>query len=107
MKKILIVVDVQKDFCPGGSLAVEQGNAIVPIINDLSRSGIFDIVVATQDWHPENHMSFASRYGAEPFTHHEHAGQWYGPIIVCKEVLVLSFIISWTYGLFSTFSERG
>lgn len=72
---VLIIVDVQNSFCPGGSLAVENGDRIIPTINKLSTSGKFDMVVATQDWHPEGHMSFASRYGAEPFTENEEAGQ--------------------------------
>ena len=50
MKKILLVVDLQNDFCPGGSLAIEEGNKIVPIINDLMDK--MDLVIATQDWHP-------------------------------------------------------
>ena len=57
-KTALIIVDVQNDFCPGGSLAVEQGDQTVPIINRLQ--GEFDLVVATQDWHPQNHSSFKS-----------------------------------------------
>ncbi|MGO9139766.1 MAG: bifunctional nicotinamidase/pyrazinamidase [Syntrophales bacterium] len=56
-KKALLIVDVQNDFCPYGALAVPDGDAIIPIINRIS--GRFDKVVATQDWHPENHMSFA------------------------------------------------
>ncbi len=61
--KVLIIVDVQNDFCPGGSLAVENGAKIIPSINYLTQSGRFDLVIATQDWHPRNHISFASRYG--------------------------------------------
>jgi nicotinamidase/pyrazinamidase len=56
--KALIVVDVQNDFCPGGALAVRDGDHVVPVINDLQPR--FDLVVATQDWHPANHKSFAS-----------------------------------------------
>jgi len=59
-KKVLIITDIQNDFCPGGSLAVENGDKIIPIINKLSHCGIFDKIVATQDWHPQNHLSFAS-----------------------------------------------
>ncbi|RIY01466.1 bifunctional nicotinamidase/pyrazinamidase [Aureimonas flava] len=62
----LVVVDVQNDFCPGGSLAVADGDAVVPVVNDLARR--FSIVVLTQDWHPAGHISFASTHGAEPFT---------------------------------------
>lgn len=55
--KTLIIVDVQNDFCPGGALAVSDGDAIVPVINDIQK--YFDLVVATQDWHPRDHLSFA------------------------------------------------
>lgn len=58
--KALIMVDVQNDFMPGGALAVPGGHEIVPIINALQ--GEFDLVVATQDWHPPNHASFASNH---------------------------------------------
>ncbi len=62
----LIVVDVQNDFCPGGALAVPDGDAVVPVINRIMRA--FPVVVATQDWHPDGHISFASRHvGREPF----------------------------------------
>jgi len=56
----LVVVDVQNDFCPGGALAVPDGDAVVPVINRLI--GLFDHVVLTQDWHPEGHDSFASSH---------------------------------------------
>ncbi len=58
--KALIIVDVQNDFCPGGALAVREGNQIVPLINVLQKH--FDLVVATQDWHPKDHLSFASNH---------------------------------------------
>jgi nicotinamidase/pyrazinamidase len=67
MKKILIIVDVQNDFCPGGSLAVADGAAIIPVINRLTNSGLFDMVIATQDWHPRSHISFADTHGKNPF----------------------------------------
>jgi nicotinamidase/pyrazinamidase len=60
--KALIVVDVQKDFCKDGSLAVNNADEIVPVINKLSKSDNYDIVVFTLDWHPLNHMSFASNW---------------------------------------------
>lgn len=60
--KGLIIVDIQYDFCPGGALGVPEGDAIIPIINSLSQSGKFDLVVATQDWHPADHLSFASQH---------------------------------------------
>ena len=62
----LVVVDVQNDFCPGGALAVPQGDEIVPLVNRLI--GQFSHVVLTQDWHPSGHSSFASTHGREPFT---------------------------------------
>ncbi|WP_306044678.1 bifunctional nicotinamidase/pyrazinamidase [Nioella sp. MMSF_3534] len=62
----LIVIDVQNDFCPGGALAVPEGDTIVPGINALM--GDFDAVILTQDWHPAGHSSFASSHGAEPMT---------------------------------------
>jgi nicotinamidase/pyrazinamidase len=65
MKRCLIITDVQNDFCPGGSLAVAEGDKVVPIINRIS-SG-FDKVVATQDWHPLNHVSFAKTHERNPF----------------------------------------
>lgn len=63
----LLVIDVQNDFCPGGTLAVADGDAVVPVINWLMP--LFDTVVLTQDWHPADHASFASAHGdAEPFS---------------------------------------
>ncbi|WP_147677465.1 bifunctional nicotinamidase/pyrazinamidase [Algibacter pacificus] len=64
--KTLLVIDVQNDFVPGGSLPVPNGDKIVPIINAIQHK--FDLVVATQDWHPEDHVSFASNHeGASSF----------------------------------------
>jgi|TARA_A100001391_G_scaffold92577_3_gene61229 nicotinamidase/pyrazinamidase len=64
--KALIVIDVQNDFCPGGALAVEGGDQVVPVINQLM--GQFDHVLLTQDWHTANHSSFASQHaGKAPF----------------------------------------
>ena len=63
---VLIVVDVQNSFLPGGSLAVPRGNQVVPVINDLAKR--FANVVLTQDWHPAGHRSFASSHpGKKPF----------------------------------------
>ncbi|HTP57628.1 MAG TPA: bifunctional nicotinamidase/pyrazinamidase [Spirochaetia bacterium] len=58
--RVLLVVDVQNDFCPGGSLAVEEGDQVVDVINRLMP--YFDRVVATQDWHPRDHVSFATSH---------------------------------------------
>ncbi len=55
--KALIIVDVQNDFLPGGALAVPEGDRVIPVINKISDR--FPVVVATQDWHPATHMSFA------------------------------------------------
>ena len=66
--KALIVVDVQSDFCPGGSLAVTDGDQIVKGINELVESDEYGCVVFTKDWHPKDHGSFASAHGAELFT---------------------------------------
>lgn len=64
--KALIVIDVQNDFCPGGKLAVADGDAILPAVNGLIAD--FDHVVLTQDWHPAGHSSFASSHpGRFPF----------------------------------------
>lgn len=56
----LIIVDVQNDFCPGGALAVTGGDLVVPVINSILPR--FDVVVATQDWHPRDHASFAANH---------------------------------------------
>ena len=56
--KALLLIDIQNDFIPGGSLAVPRGNEVVPVCNAIQRH--FELVVATQDWHPQNHKSFAS-----------------------------------------------
>jgi len=63
---VLLVVDIQNDFCPGGALAVADGDAVVAVANDLMQR--FDHVVVTQDWHPPGHRSFASSHkGRQPF----------------------------------------
>jgi nicotinamidase/pyrazinamidase len=63
----LIVIDVQNDFCPGGALAVTDGDAVVPAINALMDS--YAVTVLTQDWHPADHASFADNHpGTEPFS---------------------------------------
>jgi nicotinamidase/pyrazinamidase len=65
-EEALIVIDVQNDFCPGGALAVEDGDAIVPIVNRMIEAAPH--VILTQDWHPAGHSSFASRHaGKAPF----------------------------------------
>jgi nicotinamidase/pyrazinamidase len=74
-REVLIVVDPQLDFCPGGALAVPRGDEIVPAVNRLARD--FAHVILTQDWHPAGHASFASAHpGRTPFETVEVA---YGP----------------------------
>ncbi len=64
--RALLVVDIQNDFCPGGALAVPNGDTIVPTVNKLIN--VFDAVIQTQDWHPAGHSSFASSHdGKEPY----------------------------------------
>lgn len=58
--KALLIVDVQNDFCPGGALAVPDGDTVVPVINRLIDK--FDHIIQTQDWHPDGHLSFASSH---------------------------------------------
>ena len=65
VKRALILVDIQNDFMPTGSLPVAQGDEVVPVANRMQRS--FELVVATQDWHPPDHGSFASNHeGRKP-----------------------------------------
>ncbi len=72
--KTLIIIDVQNDFIPGGSLAVPGGNEIVAIINRLQHQ--FDLIIATQDWHPRDHSSFAANHrDKEEFEKIEWQGQ--------------------------------
>lgn len=76
--RALLVIDVQNDFCPGGALAVADGDAVVPLINTMMPN--FNTVIYTQDWHPANHSSFADNHGyAEPFSTIEFP---YGPQII-------------------------
>ncbi len=73
-RNALIVIDVQVDFCSGGALAVEEGETIIPGINtllqDFQKYGKhpFNKIVATADWHPKGHVSFASAHGLEPYS---------------------------------------
>ncbi|MEM7428657.1 MAG: bifunctional nicotinamidase/pyrazinamidase [Pseudomonadota bacterium] len=66
-RDVLLVIDVQNDFCPGGALAVPGGDQIVPVVNRLIQH--FEHAVLTQDWHPDGHFSFASSHeGTDPFS---------------------------------------
>ncbi|HXW27472.1 MAG TPA: bifunctional nicotinamidase/pyrazinamidase [Xanthobacteraceae bacterium] len=74
----LLVVDIQKDFCPGGRLAVPRGDEVVAVVNRLA--GTFANVLLTQDWHPPGHLSFASSHlGRRPF---ETIDVAYGPQVL-------------------------
>ena len=59
-KKALLVVDIQNDFCPGGALPVKEGDRIVPVVNSIMPE--FNVIIGTQDWHPQNQVSFASNH---------------------------------------------
>ncbi|EME27261.1 nicotinamidase isoform 2 [Galdieria sulphuraria] len=75
MTRALVIVDVQRDFCKGGSLEVPGAEEILKPINELRNTGFFDVVVETQDWHPENHVSFAKNHpGHEVFDAIEESG---------------------------------
>jgi nicotinamidase/pyrazinamidase len=76
MTKALLLIDIQNGFCPGGNLPVAEGDAVVPVANRLMRHGGYDLVVASKDWHPANHGSFASQHpGKSPFEMGELSGQ--------------------------------
>ena len=66
MARALVIVDFQNDFTPGGALAVGDGDEIAPRIDALARSGEYDLVVATRDWHPPDHRSFETQGGPWP-----------------------------------------
>jgi nicotinamidase/pyrazinamidase len=70
----LLLIDLQPDFMPGGALAVAGGDEIIPLINSLARK--FDHVILTQDWHPPQHISFASTHHKNPY---EQIAVSYGP----------------------------
>lgn len=66
MTELLLIIDPQNDFCPGGALAVPGGDEIMTGINELAKE--FSLIAISQDWHPAGHKSFASSHDAEPFT---------------------------------------
>jgi nicotinamidase/pyrazinamidase len=70
MSEALLVIDVQNDFTPGGALAVPDGDDVLPRINELIDSGRFDLVIATRDWHPPDHGSFATHDPPGPWPVH-------------------------------------
>ena len=61
-KKVLIIVDMQYDFCEGGSLEVKGSNQIISKINELREKPFFDVIARSRDWHPSNHVSFCSNH---------------------------------------------
>lgn len=74
--KTLLLVDIQVGFCTGGNLAVPHGEAVVPVANRLIADGGYDLIVASQDWHPADHGSFASQHpGKKPFEMGELGGK--------------------------------
>ena len=68
-RAVLLVVDIQPDFLPGGALSVQDADQILDGVAALMRSDRFGLCVATQDWHPPKHVSFASQHGRKPFEH--------------------------------------
>lgn len=87
----LILVDIQNDFLPGGALAVPQGDEVVPVANQWMADARFGLVVATQDWHPAGHGSFAS----------SHPGRKVGEVIRLnglEQVLWPDHCVQWTRG---------
>ena len=77
MSSALIIIDMQNDFCTGGALAVTDGEKIIEYINSAQEE--FETIILTQDWHPQEHSSFASNHGAEPYSNIE---MEYGPQIL-------------------------
>lgn len=74
--KALLLVDIQNGFCPGGNLPVPEGDEVVAVANRLIEEGGYDVIVASQDWHPADHGSFASQHpGKTPFEMGELCGQ--------------------------------
>ena len=90
--RALIVVDVQNDFCPGGSLAVDRGDEIIPIINKLREQVPF--VVFTQDWHPADHQSFFVAHAGKKMgdmIELDARHRYCGPNTACRTPMELSF----------------
>ena len=74
--KALLLIDIQNGFCPGGNLPVAEGDQVVPVANSLIDSGRYDLILASQDWHPAGHGSFASAHpGKAPFDMGELSGK--------------------------------
>jgi nicotinamidase/pyrazinamidase len=71
--RALILVDLQNDFMPGGALAIPDGHRVIPLINEIIYYP-FDLVIASKDWHPADHSSFADTHGKQPGEHMQLAG---------------------------------
>lgn len=85
-KSALLIIDVQNCFLPGGTLPVTDGDAIIPTINNLRNSGFFDMIVLSQDWHPQNHVSFASNHdGTNAFD--DITLEWTAEAILCNSTM--------------------
>lgn len=80
MAKALIVVDLQNDFYENGALAVPSASEINQTVNQLLDSDDYQVIIASQDWHPESHLSFASSHNEEPFTEYSD-DQGLGPVL--------------------------
>jgi len=91
MPKALVLVDLQNDFLPGGALAVPHGDEVIPVANRLACGGGFDLVVATKDWHPADHGSFASRHAGKAVGDHVELGG-------LDQVLWPDHCVQWTGG---------
>lgn len=63
--RALLLVDIQNDFLPGGALSVREGEQIIPVINELVKKD-FDLIIASKDWHPKDHLSFAKSHRKQP-----------------------------------------
>ncbi|SDQ76144.1 bifunctional nicotinamidase/pyrazinamidase [Pseudovibrio sp. Tun.PSC04-5.I4] len=85
----LIMIDIQNDFCPGGALAVARGDEIVPLVNKLQSE--FAVKILTQDWHPQQHLSFADNHNEK--SHYDMVDMSYGP-----QVLWPAHCMQGTYG---------
>ena len=85
-KKALIFVDIQKDFLPGGAFAIPNGDVILPVVNKLA-SLPFDDILASKDWHPQNHVSFAINHNKSVGEKiiHEHVEQILWPVHCVQE----------------------
>lgn len=85
-KSALLIIDVQNCFLPGGTLPVADGDAIIPTINNLRNSGFFDMIVLSQDWHPQNHVSFASNHdGKNAFD--DITLEWTAEAVLCNSTM--------------------